>query len=690
MQCGMALAPTGAGPLEVVARDFPTNKGGLCRKGWTAAEPLQSGGRLTSPLVRDRKGGALRDASWDEALDRVVAGIRAAQGRGPDGVGVFGGGGLTNEKAYMLGKFARVGLGTRYIDYNGRFCMASAAAAGVRAFGMDRGLPFPLEDIPGADTILIVGSNPAETMPPIMQYFEAQQARGGRLIVADPRRTATAQAATMHLQPVPGTDAALANGLLHVAIRDKLIDEAFIAARTEGFEPVRRLAQSWWPDRTERITGVPARQIEAAAHQLGEVEHALIMTGRGPEQQSHGVDNVLAFINLALALGKAGKRHCGWGTFTGQGNGQGGREHGQKADQLPGYRSLANPAHRAHVAGVWGVAPETLPQPGVPAMELLALCGQKDGIGALLVLGSNLLVSAPAVASIRDRLLALDMLVVCDPFLSETAAIADVVLPTTQWAEEEGTMTNLEGRILLRRRMVEPVAGVRSDTEILKALADRLGKGAYFDASPRANFEELRRASAGGVADYAGVTWERIAAEDGVFWPCPSEDHPGTPRPFLDRFATENGRARFHRVEHRVTAEEPDQDYPLFLTTGRVMAQYQSGTQTRRVAALNEAEPEAFCEINADMARTLGVVAGDMVRVVSRRGVALVRARLSRTIRLDTVFMPFHWGGEGCANLLTSTFRDPVSGIPEFKVCAVQVSRAEVAATAVPEGTVAA
>ncbi len=686
----MTLAHNAEGRLETVARDFPTNKGGMCRKGWTSAEPLQAVDRLTTPLIRDRKGGALRPASWDEAMARVVAGIRAAQAETPDGVGIFGGGGLTNEKAYMLGKFARIGLGTRYIDYNGRFCMASGAAAGLRAFGMDRGLPFPLEDLPGADTILIVGSNPAETMPPIMQYFESQQARGGRLIVADPRRTATAQAATMHLQGVPGTDTALANGILHVAIRDTLIDEGFIAERTEGFEPIRRLAQAWWPDRAERITGVPARQIEAAAHQLGEVEHAFILTGRGPEQQSHGVDNVLAFINLALALGKAGKRHSGWGTFTGQGNGQGGREHGQKADQLPGYRMLANPEHRAHVAGIWGVDPESLPQPGLPAMEMLARCGTAGGIGALLVLGSNLLVSAPAVAQLRERLLALDMLVVFDPFLSETAAIADVVLPTTQWAEEEGTMTNLEGRILLRRQMVEPHPGVRTDTVILKDLADRLGRGAYFDASPRVNFEELRRASAGGMADYSGVTWERIAAEDGVFWPCPGEGHPGTPRPFLDRFNTESGRAKFHRVDHRTTAEEPDQDFPLFLTTGRVMAQYQSGTQTRRVASLNEADPEPFCEINADMGRTLGVAHGDMVRVTSRRGAAMARARLTRTIRLDTVFMPFHWGGEGCANLLTSTFRDPVSGIPEFKVCAVQVTRADTMVSSHTVGTVAA
>ncbi len=677
LQCAMELVadPADPGRLITAARDFPSNRGGMCRKGWTAAEPLQSADRLTTPLVRDAKGGALRAASWAEALGRIGDGIVAAQRKGGvDAVGVFGGGGLTNEKAYMLGKFARVGLRTRHIDYNGRFCMASAAAAGNRALGLDRGLPFPLSDIPGADTILIVGSNPAETMPPIMQYFDAQMAQGGTLIVADPRRTATAAAASMFLQPAPGTDTALANGLLHIVIRDHLIDEAYIAERTEGFDAVRRVAAAWWPDRTERTTGVPAERLVEVAHLLGRSRRSFILTGRGPEQQRSGVDNVLSFINLALALGLPGRPSAGWGTFTGQGNGQGGREHGQKADQLPGYRSLANEADRAHVAAVWGVPAESLPPPGVPAGKLLGQCG--GAISALLVFGSNLVLSAPDSTRVQRRLEALDLLVVADPFLSETAAIADVVLPVAQWAEEEGTMTNLEGRIILRQRMVDPAPGVWTDLQVIRAIAERLGQGRHFTAEPREAFAELRRASAGGAADYAGVTWERIAAEQGVFWPCPAEDHPGTPRPFAERFHTPNGRAKFHRVEHRASAEAPDKHYPMILTTGRVMAHYNTGVQTRRVASLNEADPEAFCELHADMARTIGVKPGDRIRLTSRRGSAIFVARLSRTIRLDTVFIPFHWGGEAVANLLTSTYTDPISGIPEFKVCAVHIARA--------------
>ena len=671
----------GADGWAVGARDFPTNKGGLCRKGWTSAELLTAPDRLTHPLLRDAKGGPLRPAGWDEALDRVAAGIQAIRAaHGADAMGVFGGGGLTNEKAYLLGKFARVTLGTANIDYNGRFCMASAAAAGLRAFGIDRGLPFPLEDIPGAEVVLIEGGNPAETMPPLMQYFEAQRRAGGKLIVADPRRTETARAAHLHLQLTPGSDAALANGLLHIALRDRLIDAEFIAARTEGFERIRRVVASYWPDRVERITGVPVVQLKEAAHLLGEAATAMILTGRRPEQQSHGVDNVLAFINLALALGKAGRKFCGYGCLTGQGNGQGGREHGQKADQLPGYRRIDNPAHRSEVAAVWGIDPATLPGPGLSANELLDALGNR--VHGLLVFASNILVSAPAAGQLAARLDRLDMLVVADFFLSETAARADVVLPIAQWAEEDGTMTNLEGRVLLRRRAKAPPDGVRSDADVLAGLAERLGTASPIPASPRAIFEEFRHATAGGTADYAGITWERIAQEDGVFWPCPSADHPGTPRLFLDRFGTENGLARFHPVEYRGAAEQPDANYPYVLTTGRVLAQYQSGTQTRRVASLVDAAPAPFVEIHPDTARGLGIADGARVCLTTRRGKAELQARHTRAIRLDTLFVPFHWSGAGSANLLTNPALDPISRIPEFKACAVRAELAGPSASA--------
>jgi assimilatory nitrate reductase catalytic subunit len=662
--------------LKVKSRDFPVNRGGLCQKGWSAAELLHHPERLQTPLMRDAKGRSLRAASWDEALDRIALEIRGAQASfGPDAVGVFGGGSLTNEKAYLLGKFARVALRTSHIDYNGRFCMSSAAAASIKALGLDRGLPFPLEDIPRAETILLIGSNAAETMPPVMRYFDAQRANGGSLIVVDPRKTPTAQAATLHLQITPGADAALANGLLHIAIQQGYLDEDFISSRTNGFESVRRIASSYWPGRVERITGIPEAQLLEAARLLGSASTAMILSARGPEQQSRGVDNVLSFINLALALGKAGRPYSGYGCLTGQGNGQGGREHGQKADQLPGYRRIDNPQHRAHIAQVWGIPEQDLPSAGCSAYEMLDQLGSAGGVRALLVFGSNLAVSAPRARHIEKRLDALDFLAVSDFFLSETAERADVVLPSAQWAEEEGTMTNLEGRVLYRRLALAPPAGVRTDLQILSELAQRLGSGSFFPSEPAAVFSELRRASAGGAADYAGITYQRIERENGVFWPCPSEDHPGTPRLFLDRFATPDGRARFHPVEHCGPAEQPDREFPLYLTTGRVMAQYQSGTQTRRVPKLMALSPRAFVEIHPAMASAYRIANGDPVRLTTRRGSATLAAQLTSTIRLDTLFVPFHFNGEERANLLTNPALDPVSRMPEFKVCAARIEK---------------
>ncbi|MFB4303800.1 molybdopterin oxidoreductase family protein [Actinomadura sp. NTSP31] len=679
LQCGMNLdgAPGSAGsPVRVTPRDdVPANRGGLCQKGWTAAELLTVPDRLTTPMMRRSRDAPLEPCSWDEALDRVAAEIgRLAAEHGPDAVAVFGGGGLTNEKAYQLGKFARVALRTSQIDYNGRFCMSSAAAASGRAFGMDRGLPGPVTDLAESGAVLLAGGNPAETMPPFMRHLIEMREGGGALIVIDPRRTATARQADLHLQPAAGTDIALANGLLHLAIAEGLVDEDYIAARTTGFEAVRTVVNAYWPDRVERITGVPVPSMREAVRLLAGAGRAHVLTARGSEQHARGTDMVSGFINLALALGLPGRPGSGYGCLTGQGNGQGGREHGQKADQLPGYRKIDDPAARTHVAAVWGVDPDALPGPGRSAYELLSALGTAGGPKAMLLFGSNPVVSAPRASSVEERLGALDLLVVADFVPSETARLADVVLPTAQWAEESGTMTNLEGRVLRRRRAVGPPDGVRTDLEIIAALAGRLGAPGEWSTDSERVFGELRRASAGGIADYSGITYERIEAEGGVFWPCPGEDHPGTPRPYLDRFPTPDGRARFTAVEHHGPAEDVDADYPLYLTTGRVLAQYQSGAQTRRVRALADAAPGPFVELHPDLAERLGVEDGQDVKVESRRGAATAAARVTDAIRRDTVFMPFHWAGEGRANLLTSTALDPVSRMPEFKVCAVRIS----------------
>jgi assimilatory nitrate reductase catalytic subunit len=683
LQCGMNLAPAEGGGVEVQERaDFPVNRGALCGKGRTAPAVLARSARLTGPLVRGADG-ELAPASWEDALDRVAAALAGTRAEhGADAVGVFGGGGLTNEKAYTLGKFARVALGTSQIDYNGRFCMSSAAAAGTRAFGLDRGLPFPLEDVPRTGCVILVGSNPAETMPPSLRYFTELRENGGTLIVIDPRRTRTAEQADLHIAPRPGTDLALALGLLHLVVAEGRVDEEYVATRTTGWEEARSAAMAHWPEYVERITGVPVPQLREAVRMFCEPEAAMVLTARGPEQQSKGTDTVGAWINLCLATGRPGRPYSGYGCLTGQGNGQGGREHGQKADQLPGYRKLDDPEARRHVAGVWGVDPDSLPGPGRSAYELLDALG--TDIRALLLMGSNPVVSAPRAAHVEERIRSLDFLVVADVVLSETAALADVVLPVTQWAEETGTTTSLEGRVLLRRRALTPPDGVRSDLYVMRELAARLGVDKGFSDDPEEVFEELRRASAGGLADYSGITYRRLAEENGVFWPAPEPSepdgagagpHPGTPRLFLDRFAHPDGLARFVPVTHRASAEEPDEEYPLLLTTGRVVSQYQSGAQTRRVAELNAAAPGPFVELHPRLAERLGVAEGDRLAVVSRRGRAVAPARITGAIRPDTVFMPFHWYGEGRVNTLTNPALDPVSRMPEFKTCAVRVER---------------
>jgi assimilatory nitrate reductase catalytic subunit len=670
----------------VEARDFPTNRGGLCQKGWTSAEVLTAPDRITRPLLRGSSGD-LEHVSWEDALGYVAGRVRAIQAEsGRDAVAVFGGGGLTNEKAYQLGKFARVALGTRHIDYNGRFCMSSAAAAGNRAFGVDRGLPFPLADVADADVVLLVGSNVADTMPPFVQHLAPVRARGG-LVVVDPRHSATAaltdDGGGLHLQPLPGTDQALLLGLLHLVVAQGLTDDDYLARRTTGWDDVRRAAALWWPDRVVRVTGVPepalrrAARVLAAASPVHGGAGAVVLTGRGAEQHTDGTDTVTATINLALALGLPGRPSSGYGCLTGQGNGQGGREHGQKSDQLPGYRMIDDPSARAHVASVWGVEPAALPGAGVPAVELLGKLGGE--VRGLFVHGANPLVSAPDARAVRNRLAALDLLVVCDFVPSETAQLADVVLPVTQWAEEEGTMTNLEGRVLRRRKALDPPGDVRSELDVLADLAERLDAPGVWETRPAAVFDELARASAGGRADYSGLSHARLDAEpDGLFWPCPAGSA-GTPRMFTERFAHPDGLARMVATTPGGPADDLVADRPVYLVTGRLLAHYQSGAQTRRVAALTKAVAEPFVELHPRLARRLAVEEGDDVAVSSPRGTAVARARITTTIRPDTVFMPFHWSGEGMANAVTNDATDPVSGMPEFKVCAVSVARADLA-----------
>jgi assimilatory nitrate reductase catalytic subunit len=679
LQCAMTLTPTAVGTGIVIAgREFPTNRGGLCKKGWTAAELIASPERILEPMLRGSDGG-FAPVSWNDALDLVADRLRQSRAlHGADSVGVFGGGGLTNEKAYQLGKFTRIALGSSRIDYNGRFCMSSAAAAGNRAFGLDRGLPFRVEDLDAAETVLLLGSNVAETMPPFIAHLEGARAAGG-LVVVDPRRSATARLAEdgagIHIQPTPGSDLILLLGLTHIVIAEKLGDTGYIEERTVGFAGLRRSVSQWWPERVQEHTGVPVWQLRELARRLAEPRGTYIFTGRGVEQHADGTDTATAAINLSLVLGLVGTTHSGYGTLTGQGNGQGGREHGQKCDQLPGYRRISDPEARAHVGRVWGVDPDSIPGPGIPAVELLASMGEPDGIRCLLVHGSNVVVSAPNADSVREGLEELDFLVVCDFFFSETAAFADVVLPVTQWAEEEGTMTSLEGRVIRRRRAIAAPVGVRSELWIFRELARRLESPSTFSESPSEVFDELCRASEGGLADYSGLSYQLLDSEEPAYWPYPIGSD-GTPRLFLERFAHSDGRARMVPVRARTATAPAQRDGTLTLITGRLLEHYQSGAQTRRVPELLAARAGANLQLHPATAEQLGIVDGGWVEVSNARGVVRARAEVTTSIRQDTVFLPFHFPGNERANLVTSDETDPISGMPEFKrttvtVCAV-------------------
>jgi len=682
-----------AGPvLEVSGRDFPTNRGGLCRKGWTSASLLSHPGRVTEPMLKGSDG-VHRPVSWDDALKLITAAVKDTRARyGADAVGVFGGGGLTNEKAYMLGKFARLALGTSRIDYNGRFCMSSAAAAGMRAFGVDRGLPFPLTDLDGASTILMLGSNVAETMPPFVQHLQGARDAGG-LIVVDPRRSATAAFTSdgggLHLQPLPGTDLTLLLGLSHVVIHEGLADTDFIQARTSGFEALSRSVNAFWPERVQSLTGVPADLIRETARRLAHGATkggSYILTGRGVEQHVDGTDTATAAINLSLLLGLPGSARSGYGTLTGQGNGQGGREHGQKADQLPGYRKITDPAARAHVAGVWGVPEALIPGPGLPAVQLLKSLGQPDGVRCLFVHASNIAVASPDANAVIAGLRSLDFLVVCDFFVSETAAEADLILPVLQWAEEEGTLTNLEGRVLRRRRALQPPAGARSELWIMARLAEALDAPSTYSEDPETVFEELRLASAGGLADYSGIDYAMLDRGEAAYWPYPAGST-GTPRLFLDGFAHADGKAVMTPVaprRRRAPAADPARDISRDLTgaksmtliTGRLLEHYQSGSQTRRVSELLESQPEAKMQIHPAAAASMGITDGAFVSVANERGEVLCRAELSTAIRPETVFLPFHFPELESANRLTEAATDPISGMPEFKFNKVWVRAA--------------
>src|SRR6478609_7265018 len=567
-QCGIQLKVRdneviGFEPWE----DFPFNRGMLCPKGVKRYLQGSHPDRLTTALRRDTSSpSGFSPLPYTEAINRVADEIGRLQTTyGNDSIGVLSGASLTTEKTYLMGKFARVCLRTKYIDYNGRLCMVSAGAANKKAFGIDR-TTSPWSDMIGAEVIWVAGSNVAECSPITTNYIWQARELGAKVIVQDPRITPLARTCDLMLPVRPGRDAALFAGVLGLMIERGWIDRAFIDAHTVGFDAVAEYCKQWTPEKTADVTGVPERSIRQAAEWWGTAKTSFLLHARGIEHHSNGVQNALGTINLVLASGRIGKPKSGYGTITGQANGQGGREHGQKCDQLPGWRDIANPDHRKYIASVWGVDERDIPGPGVDAYEMFRKIDRGE-IKGLLSICFNPKVSLPDNTFITRCLEKLEFYAAIDFFMNDSAWHADIVLPGSLQEEDEGTVTQVEARIIRIRKAVECPGDAREDWRILQDIASGLGRPHGFEfTSAREIFEELRRASKGGVADYSGVTYEKIEQNFGVFWPCYSEDprtgtpvpdHPGTPRLFerdsynpvakgTGPFYFPDGRARFN------------------------------------------------------------------------------------------------------------------------------------------------
>jgi formate dehydrogenase alpha subunit len=540
--------------------------------------------------------------------------------------------------------------------------------AGLAAAFGSGAMTNPIADIEEAHVLLVTGSNTTENHPVLSSYVKrAVKHRGAKLIVVDPRRIPLTRHATIWLRPKPGTDIAWINGLLHVILKEGLHDERYVKTRTVGLDDVKKVVEKYTPTSVEQITGIPAEDLVEAARLYASVPAASILYTMGITQHVTGTDNVKSLANLAMLCGNVGVRGGGLNPLRGQNNVQGACDMGALPNVYTGYQQVAKPEIRARMAQAWGIA--GLPaKAGLTATEMLP-AAHRGELKALYVVGENPMISDADLAHVEESLRRLEFLVVQDIFLTETAKLAHVVLPATCFAETEGTFTNTERKVQRVRRAVAAPGAAREDWRIVAELAGRLGRPMSY-AGADAILDEVARLT----PSYCGLSHERLESE-GIHWPCPASDHPGTPCLHLDEFTC--GLGVFSAVEHRAPAEVPDADYPLTLTTGRVLYQYHTGTMTMKTAGLNERAPECFVEVAAADARALGIADGDLVLVSSRRGEITARARVSDRTAAGIVFMPFHYA-EAAVNRLTSAADlDPVAKIPEFKACAVRMSRVE-------------
>ena len=638
-------------------KDYPLNEGKNCIKGKNAYKYLNHPDRLTAPLVQGKP------VSWEEALRYTARKLEACA---PEDFGALGSGKTSNEESYLFQKFARVVMKTNSVEYCARFCH-SATVAGLGPTVGSGVMETSQLDLPKADCILLAGVNPSENFPAIARRIRRARNAGTKVIVLDPRVTMTVSSlADLHLQLRPGTDAALLNAMIKVILDEGLQNDQFIESRTTGLQELAASLADVEPAESEKTTGVPFAAVREAAVSYATARSGCILYDEGITQHVSGSDNVKLLADLALLTGHIGRPGTGVNPMRGQISGEGSGDMGCVNVFYPGFKRVS-PETAALFQELWQV--ESLPPaPGKSYMDIISSCK------AVYMVGVNPMISAPDSASVKKALQALDFLVVQDIFMTETAELADVVLPAAAWVEREGTHTGVDRRVIKTSKIIDPPGEARADWWIVRELAREMGHAREFDfSSAREIFEEIRRC----VPQYAGITYDRLdRAACGIHWPCPSEEHPGTPTMFVESFNTPDGKGHFAPAAYRPPAEVADREYPYVLTTGRVVFHYHTGSMTSRTDSLRREVPEGFIDMAPADAEQLGMTDGDRAIVRSRRGKVEARVRLNRGTPSGVVFMPFHFAPTR-ANALTNPAFDPACKMPEFKVCAVRIERME-------------
>jgi len=641
----------------------PPNYGSLCVKGRFGNDFIHHKDRLTKPLIKEND--AFREASWDEALQLVASRFSTIKkAHGPDALAGLSSARCTNEENYLFQKLFRAAIGTNNVDHCARLCHASTVTGLAAAFGSGA-MTNPIGDLEKAEVILITGSNTSEMHPVIASHIKrAVQQRGSKLLVVDPRRIDLVPYAHEWVHPKPGTDIAWINGLMHVILREGLQDASFIAERTEGIDALRAVVSAYTPERVESITGIPSRSLENTARAYGQARSASIVYAMGITQHTSGTNNVKSLANLAMLCGNVGIAGSGVNPLRGQNNVQGACDMGALPNVFSGYQPVSDEAACASMAKKWGC--DELPSiPGLTITEIMdgAL---EEKIHTLYIMGENPMLSDPNLHHVEKALRKVDFLVVQDIFLTETARLADIVFPSACFAEKDGTFTNTERRIQRIRKAVDPPGESRADWEIICDLATRLGYPMEY-YNPSDIMDEIATVT----PSYGGIHYRRIQKK-GIQWPCPTADHPGTPYLHKDTFT--RGKGQFSPVEYENPPELPDAAYPLYLSTGRVLYHWHTGTMTRRAEGLVERVPECEVEISPEDGQQFDICDGTPVKVVSRRGEITAKARITEKAVRGTIFVPFHFA-EAAVNRLTHSCVDPIAKIPGFKVCAVRLEK---------------